>query len=82
MRKYDLQTNAAPQNQECGLAIEMEYNIPNYLPETYDPIECTKGTNILQIPLSKNGVLNFRSRIIDGNFNRGYCLQIYRRKKL
>ncbi|XP_052088031.1 uncharacterized protein LOC127725216 isoform X2 [Mytilus californianus] len=78
MRKYDMKTNAAPENQECGLAIEIDYNIPNNFPETKDPVECTKGTDARSISLSKNGVLFLRSKIIGGIFKRGYCMQIYR----
>ncbi|CAC5372612.1 unnamed protein product [Mytilus coruscus] len=78
MRKYDLMTNAAPGNQECGLAIEMKYSIPNNIPDTKDPVECTKGTDTRSISLSKNGVLVLRSTIIGGIFDRGYCIQIFR----
>ncbi|CAC5372603.1 unnamed protein product [Mytilus coruscus] len=78
MRKYDLVRSAAPVQEACGLAIHIDYNIPNNLPETKDPIECTRGTGGRAITLLKNGVLYFRSRIIDGIFSTGYCIQIYR----
>lgn len=51
VRKYDLRINAAPENLACGLAIEMEYNVPNNLTGNKDPIECTKGTNTRLITL-------------------------------
>lgn len=79
VRKYDLRINAAPENSACGFAIDMEYNVQNNHSGTEDPIECTKGTNTRLITLSKNGVLHLRSRIIDGCFSRGYCIQFFRR---
>lgn len=80
MRKYDMINIAVPEQDACGLSIDIDYNIPNNLPETKDPIECTRGTDNRAITLTKNGVLYLRSRIIDGTFSRGYCIQIYRRK--
>ncbi|CAG2217700.1 unnamed protein product [Mytilus edulis] len=80
MRKYDLAQPAAPDFEECGLAIDIEYIIPNNLEETKEPVECTKGTADRFISLSKNETLHFRSRIIGGNFSIGYCMQIYRPK--
>lgn len=80
IRKYDSVLSAAPEEEACGLAIDIEYKIPNNLPEIKDPIECTKGTDIRSISLSKNGILILRSKIIGGIFARGYCMQIYRRR--
>ncbi|XP_052088027.1 uncharacterized protein LOC127725213 [Mytilus californianus] len=82
MRKYDMMTSAAPEQIACGLAIKIDYTIPTNLPETKDTINCTDGTNSRAISLLKNGVLNLRSRIIDGTFTRGYCIQIYRQQLL
>ncbi|CAG2237784.1 unnamed protein product [Mytilus edulis] len=42
------------------------------------PIKCTKGTDTRSVSLLPYGVLHLRSKIIGGNFSRGYCLQIYR----
>lgn len=80
MRKYDLRTHAAPETTACGLAIDIDYNIPNNLPENKSPVECTEGASSRSISLTTNGILHFRSRISSGNFSRGYCIQIYRRK--
>ncbi|VDI25836.1 Hypothetical predicted protein [Mytilus galloprovincialis] len=78
MRKYDLRTHAVPETTACGLAIDIDYNIPNNLPENKSPVECTEGTSSRSISLTTNGILHFRSRISSGNFSRGYCIQIYR----
>lgn len=82
MRKYDLLTSAGPEHEACGLAIDIDYISPENFPENKDSIECTKGINTRSVSLSQNGVLNFKSRIIGGNFSRGYCIQIYRRRYL
>ncbi|CAC5372617.1 unnamed protein product [Mytilus coruscus] len=71
IRKYDLVLNAAPEQEACGLAIDIEYNIPNNLPEKTIPVECTNGTSDRSISLSKYGVLNLRSRIIDEHSSTG-----------
>ncbi|XP_076079183.1 uncharacterized protein LOC143049425 [Mytilus galloprovincialis] len=78
MRKYDSNTRAAPEEQACGLAIVTDYNIPNGFPDNRDPVECTEGTQSRSISLTTNGILHLRSRVINGTFTRGYCMQIYR----
>lgn len=78
MRKYDDKTNAAPENAACGLAIDLDYNIPNNLPENKNPVECVEETQTRSISLAKNEILHLRSRVISGSFTRGYCMQIYR----
>ena len=45
------------------------------------PVECRDNVNYRTIPLLQNGTLQFKSRIINGNFTRGYCMQISRGKK-
>lgn len=82
MRNYDVMKSAVPGQDACGLAIYIDYNIPNNIQETKAPIECTRGTDNRAITLTKNGVLYLRTRIIDGSFSSGYCIQIYRRKDL
>lgn len=80
MRKYDLVTSAAPENEVCGLSIDVDYISPEAIPGNKASIECTKGTNTRSVTTSPSGVLHLRSRIIGGNFTRGYCIQIYRRR--
>ncbi|XP_052088033.1 uncharacterized protein LOC127725216 isoform X4 [Mytilus californianus] len=78
MRKYDLLTSAAPEQEACGLAIDIDYTSPKTIPENKASIECTKGTNTRSVSLPQKGVIYLRSRTIGGNFVRGYCIQIYR----
>lgn len=82
MRKYDLNTNASPEKAACGLSIDIDYNIPNNLPENKNPVECIEGTQPRSISLTTNGILHLRSRVINGTFTRGYCMQIFRGKNL
>ncbi|XP_063402214.1 uncharacterized protein LOC134686477 [Mytilus trossulus] len=78
MRKYDSNTIAAPEKQACGLAIVTDYKIPEGFPDNAYPVECTEGTQSRSISLRTNGILHLRSRVINGTFTRGYCMQIYR----
>ncbi|XP_076079319.1 uncharacterized protein LOC143049603 [Mytilus galloprovincialis] len=78
MRRYDLQTRAAPEGEACGLVIDIDYTIPDTYQANKDSIECMQGTNVRSVSLLQNGVLKLSSRIIGGNFSRGYCIQIYR----
>lgn len=82
MRRYDLQKSAAPEQATCGLAIDIDYTDPVTFPPNKASMECTQGTDDRSVSLLKDGVLKLRSRIIDGNFSRGYCIQIYRRRYL
>jgi hypothetical protein len=42
------------------------------------PIECEKNVAHRDIPIYQNSTFEFKSRIIDGTFTRGYCMQIIR----
>jgi hypothetical protein len=44
------------------------------------PIECTENVAFRILPLLENNTLRFRSRIISGNFTRGYYMHIIRGK--
>ena len=44
------------------------------------PIECLLNDTRRYTPLLQNGYLQFRSRIINGNFIRGFCIRIIRGK--
>ncbi|CAC5372610.1 unnamed protein product [Mytilus coruscus] len=72
MRKYDLVTSAAPEQEACGLAIEIVHTVSNKFTESKDPVECTKGKNLHFLSLALNGVIILRSRSIGGNFSRDY----------
>ena len=44
------------------------------------PIECLVNGTTRHTPLFQNGCLQFRSRIINGEFIRGFCIRIIRGK--
>ncbi|XP_071137461.1 uncharacterized protein [Mytilus edulis] len=81
MSKYKDLSIAAPEHQNCGLAVDVEYLDTSDTPRPLQSIECTRGTGMRSIDLG-GGELKFKSRIIDGNFTRGYCMQIYRNESI
>ncbi len=78
LRKYEGLISSAPEETECGLAVDINH-IPNITSVTA-PIECLEKVNFRYIPLLLNSTLQFKSRIINGNFTRGYCMHMYRGK--
>ncbi|CAC5366900.1 unnamed protein product [Mytilus coruscus] len=81
MSKHDLMQSAAPEIQNCGLAVDVENVDISNTSRSLPPIECTSGTDVRSIVLGGNG-LRLKSRIINGNFSRGYCMQIYRNEAI
>ncbi|VDI22053.1 Hypothetical predicted protein [Mytilus galloprovincialis] len=77
MSKYEGQSNAAPEQHNCGLAVDVEYVDNSDTIRSLQPIECTNGTSMRSIEL-ESSELKLKSRIIDGDFTRGYCMQISR----
>jgi hypothetical protein len=77
LRKCDGLTSSAPEKADCGLAVDI-----NHIPDMSTgnaPIECLmNGTR--HIPLFQKSYLQFRSRIINGSFIRGFCIRIIRGK--
>jgi hypothetical protein len=45
-------------------------------------IECIENVNFRTIPLLLNSTLQFKTRIINVSFTRGYCLRINRGKSV
>jgi hypothetical protein len=78
LRKYGGLKLSAPEEAECGLAVDINH-IPNITNVTA-PIECSENVNFRNIPLFLNSTLQFKSRIINGNFTRGYCMLMNRGK--
>ena len=77
MRKYGNHVHAAPVEASCGLAIDLDYpDIPGFTDRP--SIQCINGTSLRSVSLVKNGVLEFKSRMINGSFTRGYCMQVLR----
>lgn len=79
MTKYHGYSGSSPHLQNCGLVIDVEYVDASGTPRPLPSIECTIGTNMRSITLGGSTLL-FKSRIIDGNFTRGYCMEIFRSK--
>ena len=80
IRKVDGLTESAPVVAECGLAVDVNH-IPKMSTENViAPIECLVNDTIRHTPLFRKGYLQFRSRIINGDFIRGFCIRIIRGK--
>jgi hypothetical protein len=78
IRKYDGLTASAPAEAKCGLAVDVNH-IPNMSAgNVIAPIECLVNGTLRHTPLFQKSYLQFRSRIIHGTFNRGYCIRILR----
>ncbi|XP_052088023.1 uncharacterized protein LOC127725207 [Mytilus californianus] len=79
MRRYRGLGRVVPPTQNCGLAIDVHYHKVTGSERNLDPIKCRNGTKSREIGIEKNGVIKLKSKIISGNFTRGYCMQIYRK---
>ena len=78
LRKYDGLSSSAPEETECGLAVDSNH-IPDMSTESVIVlIECINNVNYRTILLLPNSTLQFKSRIINGIFTRGYCMRIHR----
>jgi len=90
LKKYDDLTLLAPEEAECGLAVDINH-IPyksivrgiNHIPDistgnVIAPIECKDNVGSRKLQLLQNSTLQFKSRIINGTFTRGYCMWIHR----
>ena len=77
LRKQDGSVNASPINDACGLAVDIHHILTGNH-KVVDPIRCTQPNSTTEITLAKNGTLQFESRQIDGNFTKGYCMEILR----
>jgi hypothetical protein len=80
IRKVDGLTASGPEKADCRLAIDI-----NHIPDTSTgnviaPIECLVNGTLRYTPMFQNGYLQFRSRIINGDFIRGFCIRIIRGK--
>lgn len=80
MQKYNRLTAAAPNHSDCGLVINISVSDAIGKDKVLERVECNNGTSFRPIILKKNEKLNFKSTIIEGNFTKGYCLQIFRSK--
>ena len=78
IRTLDGLTASAPVKADCGLVVDVNH-IPNMSTgSVIAPIECLVNGTIRHTPLFQKSYLQFRSRIIQGTFTRGYCMRIVR----
>lgn len=80
LRKYNGLTSSAPEEAECGLAVDINHIPDRSTGNVIDPIECVNNIEYRTMPLLQNSTLQFKSRIVNGNFTRGYCMLIQRGK--
>ncbi|CAC5418070.1 unnamed protein product [Mytilus coruscus] len=70
--------NSAPKEEVCGLELYLDLYQIDKKQHDLPPIKCSSGQLSRSISLLKNSVLRFTSRIVDGNFTRGYCIDVQR----
>ena len=81
LRKVDGLTSSAPENADCGLAVDINHIPDMSTGNVIAPLECLVNDTIRHTPpLFQKGYLQFRSKIINGNFIRGFCIRIIRGK--
>ena len=80
LRKCDGLPSSAPEKDDCGLAIDI-YHIPDMSTgNVIAPIECLVNGILRYTPMFQNGYLQFRSKKINGDFIKGFCIRILRGK--
>lgn len=80
MSKYGGLSHSAPVKTNCGLAVDVDYVDTSITTRSIQPIACTSGASTRSFEMDDRE-LKFKSRIIDGVFTRGYCMQISRGKQ-
>ena len=78
LSKYDGLTSSAPEEVQCGLAVDINHIPDMSTGNIIAPIKCIENVNFRNLPLFENSTLEFKSRIINGSFNSGYCMLIHR----
>jgi hypothetical protein len=78
LRKYDGLAASVPMQYGCGLAVDINHIPDMSTGNVIAPIKCIDNVNYRTIQLLQNSTLQFKSRIINGNLTRGYCMQIQR----
>jgi hypothetical protein len=80
IRKCDGLTASTPEKADCGLAVHINHIPDMSTGNVIAPIECLVNDTIRHTPLFQKSYLQFRSRIINGDFIRGFCIRIIRGK--
>ena len=76
LKKYNGLASSAPEESECGLAVDINHIPDMSTGNVTAPIGCLDNYRFIR--LFENTALQFKSRIINGTFTRGYCMQIIR----
>jgi hypothetical protein len=80
LRKCDGLQSSAPETVDCGLAVDINHIPDMSTGNVIAPIECPVNHTLRLTPLFQKSYLQFTSRIINGDFIRGFCIQIIRGK--
>ena len=80
LRRYEGLQSSVPEKADCGLAVDINHIPDMSTGNVIAPIECLVNVTPRYTPLSQKGYLQFRPRIINGDFIRGFCIQIIRGK--
>jgi len=78
LSKYDGLTSSAPEDAQCGLAVDINHIPDMSTGNIIAPIKCIENVNFRNLPLFENSTLEFKSRIINRSFNSGQCMLIHR----
>jgi hypothetical protein len=78
IRKFNCLTTSAPIEADCGFAFDINHIPDMTTGNVIAPIECLVNDTIRHTTLFQQGYLQFRSRIINGEFIRGFCIRIIR----
>ena len=82
LRRCDGLSSSEPEKADCGLAIDINHIPDMSTGNVIPPIECLVNDTRRHTPLFQKSYLQFRSRIINGDFIRGFCIRITRGKTL
>jgi bacterioferritin-associated ferredoxin len=82
IRKVDGLTASAPVAADCGLAVDINHISDMSTGSVMAPFECLTNNTLRHTSLFQKSYLQFTSKIINGNFIRGFCIRIIRGKAL
>ena len=80
LSKYDDSTSSATEEHTCGLVVDINHIPDMSTGSRIAPIGCVVNSTHRNIVLLQNSSVQFKSRIINGSFTRGYCMRIRRGK--
>lgn len=78
LRKYHGLASSAPEDYGCGIAVDINYILDISTGNVIALFACVVNTDLRHTPFLQNSILQHKSRIIDGNFTRGYYMRIQR----